>query len=92
VLVMWSGGCLVSAVVVLLCDLHDESSVEQARLLRNLWGRRLTEIHLLDEASATVALVLVSGGPRWSVWEARRREWIMIHLSELAKPERSEAA
>jgi hypothetical protein len=66
------------AELCLVFDLQDEEERQQARDVRTFWGRRLTECYALDERH--VVLLCRHGVPRWRVWEARRKEWILERI------------
>jgi hypothetical protein len=55
-------------------DLRDPAAWDRAVMHASLWGRRFVDLYVLEVHH--VALVFRSGGPRWELWERRRRRLI----------------
>jgi hypothetical protein len=61
--------------LAIVYDLRDPSGWRHASQHRRLWGRRLTDIHVLDPHH--ILLLFRSGGERWRPWERARLRWIL---------------
>jgi hypothetical protein len=59
----------------LVYDIRDEKALRQSQRHRRYWGRRFTDIYVLD--GVLVVLAFRSAGERWEPWEAVRKRWIL---------------
>jgi hypothetical protein len=60
---------------VMVYDLRDAETWQQAHRHRRLWGRRFADYFVLDEDH--ILMVFHSAGERWHPWEERRLRWIV---------------
>jgi hypothetical protein len=72
--------CTAELPLLRVYDLRDPGAWQQAHHHRHLWGRRYTDVMVLDLDH--IALVFRTGGERWRAWERVRLARILNQEQE----------
>ena len=66
--------------LVVIFDLRDPGAQTKARRCRALWGRRFSDITVLDNDHVALTFRPSPNRERWETWEWGRMAWVLREL------------